>query len=205
VRIAADLGFRDRWRRFIRHRMDVAWFQSVFVMKIRTFLIPSLALATLLTGCVGTGPNTQQGAVAGGAVGALAGAIIGNNSRGGNALGGAIIGGTVGAIAGGAIGNSVDHQRGTIYGDYDHAYAARIEMRGPPPMIPAQPQTAEVVPACPSQGAAWIPGYWVFDGNGYFWFAGHWEMPPPNARTYVIAHWERFDRHRYCWVQSYWR
>jgi hypothetical protein len=176
-------------------------------MKTRTFLISSLALATLLTGCVGTGPNTQQGAVAGGAAGALAGAIIGNNSRGGNALGGALIGGAVGAIVGGTIGNSVDHQRGTIYGNYDQAYASRVEMRGPPPMTPPPPQVAEVVPAAPSPSALWIPGYWSFDGNAYayYWLAGHWEMPPPNVRTYVTAHWERRGRHYYCWVQSYWQ
>ena len=86
-------------------------------MKTRALFLSSLALTTLLAGCAGTGPNTQQGAVTGGALGALAGAIIGNNSRGGNALGGALIGGAVGAIAGGTIGNSIDHQRGTIYGD----------------------------------------------------------------------------------------
>ena len=71
--------------------------------------------AALCAGCVGTGPNTQNGAVAGGALGALAGAIIGNNSGGHNALGGAAIGAVAGAIAGGALGNSVDHQNGTIY------------------------------------------------------------------------------------------
>ena len=173
-------------------------------MKTRTLLTSSFVLATLLTGCAGTGPNTQQGAVAGGAVGALAGAIIGNNTRGGNALGGALIGGAVGAIAGGTIGNSVDHQRGTIYGDYSQAYASRIEMRGPPPMPPPPPQAVEVVPAAPSPSALWIPGYWSFNGNAYVWFVGHWEMPPPYVRTYVTAHWER-HRYRYIWVQSYWQ
>jgi uncharacterized membrane protein len=159
-------------------------------MKTRTLLISSLALSTLLTGCVGTGPNTQRGAVEGGALGALAGAIIGNNSRGGNALGGALIGGAVGAIAGGTIGNSVDHQRGTLYRDYNDAYASRVEFRGRPPMPPPAPEVVQVVPACPSPNAIWIPGYWAFDGNSYsyFWLAGHWEMPPPRVHAYVTAH-----------------
>lgn len=173
-------------------------------MKTRTLLLSSLAATTLLAGCVGTGPNTQQGAVAGGAVGALAGAIVGNNSRGGNALGGALIGGTVGAIAGGTIGNSIDNQRGTIYGNHSQAYASRIEVRGPPP-VPPPPQAAEVVPAAPSPNALWIPGYWSFNGNAYVWLAGHWEVPPPNVHAYVTAHWERYGRHSYCWVQSYWQ
>ena len=84
-------------------------------MKTNLPLTLTLALALPLTGCVGTGPNTQQGGVAGGAIGAVAGAIIGNNSRGHDAVGGAILGGIAGALAGGAIGNSLDHQRGTIY------------------------------------------------------------------------------------------
>ena len=33
-------------------------------------VIPILAACTLLAGCVGTGPNTEQGAVTGGALGA---------------------------------------------------------------------------------------------------------------------------------------
>ena len=65
----------------------------------------ALALCAVLTGCVGTGPNTQQGAVEGGAVGAVTGAIIGNNSGGRNGVAGALIGAIAGAIAGGAIGN----------------------------------------------------------------------------------------------------
>jgi len=35
-----------------------------------------------------------------------------------------------------------------------------------------------------------IPGYWSYDGYRYTWAAGHWENPPPNARSYVTAHWE---------------
>jgi hypothetical protein len=174
-------------------------------MNIRTITFSTLALSLLLSGCVGTGPNTQNGAVAGGAIGALAGAIIGNNSRGGNSVGGALIGGAVGAIAGGTIGNNKDHQEGTLYGNYDEAYNSRVEMRGPPPPPPA-PLT-EVIPAAPTNGALWIPGYWSFESRGgdtYTWVGGHWEVPPPNVRNFVTAHWERHG-HRYVWVQSYWQ
>ena len=87
-------------------------------MNKHILLISTLASSALLSGCVGTGPNTQQGAVTGGTLGAIAGAVIGHNSRGGDALGGAILGATAGAIAGGAIGNSVDAQRGTLYPPY---------------------------------------------------------------------------------------
>ena len=75
-------------------------------------IIPLIAL--LLTGCVGTGPNTQRGAVTGGALGAITGAVIGNNTHAGVGQG-ALIGGLVGALAGGTLGNAQDHEQGTIY------------------------------------------------------------------------------------------
>jgi len=173
-------------------------------MKTHPLTLSSLALGLLLAGCVGTGPNTQQGAVAGGALGALAGAVIGNNSRGHDAGSGALIGAAVGALAGGTIGNSIDHQQGTLYGDYSRAYAARVETRRAPPPLPPPPATADAVPPAPSPTALWITGYWAFDGRAYVWRPGHWEMPPPNARAYVGAHWERHG-HRYYWIESYWQ
>jgi hypothetical protein len=180
-------------------------------MNKKILLVSALAGSLLFTGCVGTGPNTQQGAVTGGALGALAGAIIGNNSRGGNGLAGALIGGTVGAIAGGTLGNSVDAQRGTLYpppGPYPQAYGYRsyrysnAVQIAPPPAPP--PPVSEVVSAPPAPNALWVPGYWSFTGNGYTWLGGHWEIPPPTARAYVAAHWETRGDH-YVYVQSYWR
>ena len=169
--------------------------------KTTILLIAALIGPILLSGCVGTGPNTQQGAVTGGALGALAGAIIGNNSRGGNALQGAVIGGAAGAIAGGTIGNSIDHQQGTIYG-YERATASAPEVEQVPP--PPPPQATEVVMVAPASNAVWVPGYWAYSQGGYYWIAGHWEIPPPGGQAYVSAHWER--RHgRHMWVRGYWR
>jgi len=173
-------------------------------MNTRPLLVSAVAFAALLSGCVGVGPNTQQGAVAGGALGALAGAVIGHNSRGADALGGALLGGTVGALAGGTVGNSIDHQRGTLYGPPGYGYASRRELSAVPPPPPPPPNVAEVFPAAPTPNALWIPGAWSFDGRAYAWSAGHWEVPPPNVRTYVTAHWERRGG-RYFWVQSYWQ
>src|ERR1035441_7346256 len=149
-------------------------------MKSKPILAIAIA-ATLCTGCVGTGPNTQNGAVTGGALGALAGAIIGNNSGGRNALGGAAIGAVAGAIAGGAIGNSVDHQNGTIYRSEYEATTNYAEPQVPPP--PAPPE--DVVTQQPTPSAAWIAGYYGFDGYRYYWVGGHWEIPPPNYRVFI--------------------
>jgi len=170
-------------------------------MNKHTLFASTLMLSTLLAGCVGTGPNTQQGAVNGGAIGALAGAIIGHNSRGGDSLGGAILGGTLGAIAGGTLGNSVDNQRGTLYGYPEARGYARPMVQSSPP---SPPPYAETVSAPPGPNAVWVPGYWASDGRRYVWIAGVWQVPPPNAHTYVAAHWE-YQADRYVYVQSSWR
>lgn len=173
----------------------------------KTILLASLALggSVLLSGCAGTGPDTQTGAVAGGALGALTGAIIGNNSGGHNALGGAVIGGVVGAIAGGTIGNTMDHENGTIYAGTTPP---------PPPRhvvyvqaIPPQPQPiTEAIPPSPAPNAVWVGGYWLwsFDNSSYTWTRGQWMIPPPNARAFHVAHWEYTGGYGYRYVPSYW-
>lgn len=180
------------------------------VMKKSVLLLSGLACATLLSGCVGTGPNTEQGALGGGALGALAGAIIGHNSRGGDALGGAILGAAGGALAGGLIGNSVDQERGTLYGGPDRRVRAygypdersyRVVHATPPP----PPQTPrEVVPSAPAPNAVWIAGYWIYDGHSYTWTTGRWEIPPPLARAYVPAHSEMRNG-QIVFVPGYWQ
>src|SRR5450432_786338 len=81
---------------------------TLSAMHRKFLVISSLTLCALLTGCVGTGPNTQQGAVNGAALGAIAGAIIGNNSGSHNGGAGALIGAIAGGIAGGTMGNAED-------------------------------------------------------------------------------------------------
>src|SRR5271170_4060916 len=74
-------------------------------------LIFSLAVsAVVLTGCQypnGEANNTGTGALAGGAIGAASGAMLGGRNGGA----GALIGGAIGAITGGLIGNSMDQEQ----------------------------------------------------------------------------------------------
>jgi outer membrane lipoprotein SlyB len=68
-----------------------------------------LSAAVVLTGCetpYGTPDRTGTGALAGGAIGAFSGAVIGGRHAGE----GALIGGAIGAITGGLIGHSMDEQ-----------------------------------------------------------------------------------------------
>ncbi len=49
-------------------------------MKTKNLIYLPLTLSLFCAGCVGTGPNTQQGAVTGGVLGAIAGGIIGSST-----------------------------------------------------------------------------------------------------------------------------
>jgi len=173
-------------------------------MRKSTLLIAGLTLSALLAGCVGTGPSTQQGAVAGGAIGALAGAIIGNNSRGGDAGSGALIGAAVGAMAGGTIGNSIDHQNGTIYRSEEEATTNVVVTQVPAAPEPPPPPAVAAVPPPPAPAAIWIPGYYAFDGYRNIWVEGHWEVPPPECHQYYPPSWQRRP-HGYVYIRGYWR
>ena len=172
-------------------------------MRKQVYILSGVLAVGLLSGCVGTGPNTQEGAVTGGALGALAGAIIGHNSGGGNTLGGALIGGAAGALAGGTLGNSADHQNGTMYAD-PYSSQGTYQVVQQVPATPPPPPASEAVTPAPASNAVWIPGYWSFDGTNYSWVGAHWEIPPANAHTYVAAHWEN-QGSGYFFVPAYWR
>lgn len=77
-------------------------------MTSRTIVLGA-ALMALLAGCATT--PTQQGAVGGGALGAGAGAIIGNQV-GGRTGEGALVGGAIGALTGALVGDRIDEERG---------------------------------------------------------------------------------------------
>lgn len=76
-------------------------------MYTRILLICAIGAAAMFTGCNTT--PTQDGAIAGGALGAGAGAIIGHQS--GKTGEGALIGAGVGALGGALIGDQVDENK----------------------------------------------------------------------------------------------
>lgn len=101
-------------------------------MKLKPFILSVMAVASLgLASCAThePAPNTKTGAVAGGLLGAGAGAIIGHQS--GRALEGAAIGGAAGAAGGALLGSAADdreRQRRGYYGP-----PPRQGYYGPPP------------------------------------------------------------------------
>ncbi|MBO0904864.1 YMGG-like glycine zipper-containing protein [Jiella sonneratiae] len=83
---------------------------------IRKISFAAIAAATILAaGCTTEDRYTAGGAVAGGAVGALAGQAIGHNT--GSTLAGAAIGAGVGAVAGNVIGRSKENPGYCRYSD----------------------------------------------------------------------------------------
>jgi outer membrane lipoprotein SlyB len=78
-------------------------------MKCYVLGLCALTAAVALTGCetpYGTPDRTGTGALAGGALGAFSGAVLGGRHAGE----GALIGGAIGAITGGLIGHSMDQE-----------------------------------------------------------------------------------------------
>ena len=79
--------------------------------RLRILTFTAATAAVVLAGCVnpnGTENNTGTGALLGGALGAITGAVIGGPRNSGA---GAAIGAAAGMIAGGAMGNSIDQQQ----------------------------------------------------------------------------------------------
>jgi outer membrane lipoprotein SlyB len=82
-------------------------------MKPHTLAFALAASMLVLAGCetpYGEPDRTGTGALAGGAIGAASGAIIGNQIGSGHPGEGALIGGAIGAITGGLIGHSMDQE-----------------------------------------------------------------------------------------------
>jgi len=101
-------------------------------MKHQLIASTILALAVGLAGCEtpeGNPDRTASGALAGGAIGAGSGAIIGSAS--GHAGAGALIGGALGALTGGIIGNAMDQQQREILARQSPETFQRVEQGQP--------------------------------------------------------------------------
>jgi len=150
-------------------------------MKATTFTGALLATA-FATGCA---TNAQTGAATGAAGGAILGGIIGHNT-GHSTTHGAEVGAMAGALAGAAIGHHQDKQAEAIRaGQGDQRYV----VQSPPPAPTSAPY--EQVPPRPSRDSVWVAGYHDFVGGAqYQWMPGHWETPPPGARSWVNPMWQ---------------
>jgi hypothetical protein len=73
----------------------------------------------------------------------------------------------IGALAAGCVaGSTSTPPRGVV-------------VSGPPPA-----PLAETRPPPPGPQAAWVSGYWHWNGATYAWIPGHWESAPPGMAWY---------------------
>jgi hypothetical protein len=149
-----------------------AMITSVFTLR-RLGLIAGLGVVFTLSSCVSPyygGPNQRVGGVLGAATGALAGAVIGNQSD--RPLEGAAIGGVVGALAGSALGGVQDE---VVYGrSYPQSYGY-----SPAPVYYGGPSYSYYSPA-----PVIVQRSYTSSGYGYGWGGGSCYRPSPCAPVY---------------------
>jgi hypothetical protein len=81
----------------------------------------------------------------------------------------------------------------------------RYMVTQPPPLPSSAPR--HLKPLRPAREAVWIDGYWAYTGNAgspYEWMAGHWEIPPPGAQSWVPSGWHHTGNN-YIYVRGQWR
>lgn len=79
------------------------------------------------------------------------------------------------------------------YVDNDEDYAE---------VAPPEPQD-ERAPPPPGPDYVWVPGYWFWNGRGYVWHAGHYDVPPDRGAVWVRSGWVH-HRGRYRYVPGRW-
>jgi surface antigen len=102
-------------------------------MKRLTFLACGAAMILAVSGCEtpsGNPNRTATGALAGGAIGAGTGAIIGNYA-GHNTAEGAAIGGAIGVVTGGIVGHAMDQQQRQTLAQQNPQTLQRIDQGQP--------------------------------------------------------------------------
>ncbi len=52
------------------------------------------------------------------------------------------------------------------------------------------PEKPEVAPAAPVQTAVWLAGFWQWNGTGWVWIAGSWQLPPQPQATWRAPEWQ---------------
>jgi hypothetical protein len=67
----------------------------------------------------------------------------------------------------------------------------------PPPLV------TYVQPICPEPGLIWMPGYWAYGDDGYYWVPGAW-VPAPYVGAYWTPGFWGWGNGLYMWHPGYW-
>jgi hypothetical protein len=76
--------------------------------------------------------------------------------------------------------------------------AVGISVNLVPPAIPVYVQ-----PPCPAPNLMWTPGYWAWNGTGYYWVPGAWVPAPAPGLLWTPGYWG-FVNGAYLWNAGYW-
>jgi hypothetical protein len=67
-----------------------------------------------------------------------------------------------------------------------------------PPVLPVYVQ-----PPCPEAGLMWVPGYWAYGPDGYYWVPGAWVPAPFEGALWTPGYWG-WSGGLYMWYPGYW-
>jgi hypothetical protein len=152
-------------------------------------IVAALAVAVLAAACSGPLTTREKGAIAGGAIGAGTGAIIGNQV--GHTGTGALIGAGIGVVSGAVIGDAIQgaEQKAAQRPVTSPAAApppASVAVAPPPPVV-----------AAPAPRMVWVPewGMHVVEGHDivyynsayYHFHAGRWWLSRSYAGPWAVV------------------
>ena len=67
-----------------------------------------------------------------------------------------------------------------------------------PPVLPVYEQ-----PFCPEPDLMWMPGYWAYGDDGYYWVPGAWVPAPYAGALWTPGYWG-WGNGLYLWHEGYW-
>jgi hypothetical protein len=67
-----------------------------------------------------------------------------------------------------------------------------------PPVLPVYAQ-----PVCPEPGLMWVPGYWAYGEDDYYWVPGAWEPAPYVGALWTPGYWG-WSGGFFVWRPGYW-
>jgi hypothetical protein len=79
--------------------------------------------------------------------------------------------------------------------------ACAPQVVAPPPVPPPQAE-AQPLPPISADVQVWRPGHWEWDGRGYFWIPGEYQVKGNLSGQYQQGHWEQAPNG---WVWVPWR
>lgn len=73
------------------------------------------------------------------------------------------------------------------------------------PVVAVAPPSLPIyaVPPPPAEELVWQPGYWRWDGYGYFWVPGTWVEAPIAGLLWTPGYWD-WNGYAYQWHEGYW-